>query len=219
MKTGRGLLSLILMIVFCGCAFGEEGRAVGDISEVRLDEMDFKEKRKILDRIDEIKDKEKKKRILRKMVDEKDSVLKERVIIELSKTKDRDVMDELIGNLKSTDSVKVIASLEGLVNYSTYTPVGVAVSALLNHKEKNIRWKAVEVCGRARIARCVDGIVSIVKNEKEDEYVVRTAIEALYKIRTKKAVEGLISIRDTTEDKNKKDMCSNVINLIMKEKK
>ncbi|MEM4483822.1 MAG: HEAT repeat domain-containing protein [Candidatus Methanomethylicia archaeon] len=181
--------------------------------------LDFKDKREVLKSIDKINDKNEKKKILRMFSDEKDNVVKEKAIIELSKTKDSDVMDELISNLKSTDTTKVIASLEGLINYSTYTKVQTAISGLLTHKVVNIRWKAVEVCGRAKIDRCVDGIVKLVNNQNEDEYVIRTALETLYNIKTKKAVDSLKNISVNNKNNDIKKMASNLLKLIEKERK
>ncbi len=184
--------------------------------------MDFKEKRVIVERIKkgEIKlDKTEKKKILKKiMKNERDVVVKENAIRELAKTKDNDVLDDLIVNIKSSDEEIALASLASIVEYSTYTKARNAVLDALSSKNEKIRWQAVITCGNMKNTLCVDGLVSIINSEK-DFQVIRSAIEALYKIRNIKAVNSLKNIATNSKDQEIKNMCSNVINLIEKEKK
>lgn len=179
------------------------------------EKVDFKTKREMLENISSREDRKKRKEILRELSKERDDVTKEKAIIELSKTKDIDVMDELINNLKENDQSKGVASLEGLVNYSTYTKAQNAIVGALSHKIKNIRWKAITVCGNIKLAKCVDGLVKIIDNEN-DIYVVQASIEALYKIRTKKAINEIKRISTTHKNSKVREMCSNVLSFINK---
>lgn len=222
------MLKYIITSLFFSISFSQESSNIVndetlssyiDIMESTPTKLDFKKKREILENINKLNNKEKKKKILKELTKEKDEVTKQKAVIELSKTRDSDVLDELIKNIESSDVALAVASLEGLRNYQKNKKAEVAVIKALKNKEKNIRWQAVVVCGEMKIDGCVNGIGGIIKDKDEDIYVIRSAIDSLYKIRTQKAINLLNSFATSDLRQEIKTMCKNVISLINKERK
>jgi len=131
---------------------------------------------------------------LKDLLGDKDARVKAIAASALAKDGDASAYAALSEALDGSDENARQHAIEGMAALKD-TRAAKRLIALLNHENFDTRWKATEALGGFRGGNVVDALLLKAAEETEGVYIRESAVEALFKISDKRAVEGLNALK------------------------
>ena len=161
-------------------------------SESGLADKDFRNRRKALENLGEVKEPWKMD-LLKNSLSDEDPVIREKAARLIGKSKDKAAYKLLVDSLKSSDKDTRLGAIDGLRDLGDKRAAA-PLAALFSHPDRNTRWKAAEALGSLRSDGGVAALQKAAAQDK-DELVRKAAVESLGKIGSQRARTALNALR------------------------
>lgn len=161
-------------------------------AESGLADNDFRNRRKALENLGEVKEPWKMD-LLKKSLSDEDPVIREKAARLIGKSKDKAAYKLLTDSLKSADKDTRLGAIDGLGDLGDKR-AALPLAGLLSHPDRNTRWKTAEVLGSLRSDNGVAALQKAAVAEK-DEFVRKAAVESLGRIGSQKARAALNGLK------------------------
>ncbi|HAN04148.1 MAG TPA: hypothetical protein DCQ25_02610 [Elusimicrobia bacterium] len=186
-------LILLIIIAASTAAFAADAAAQDrGAAESGFADKDFRNRRKALESLGEVKEPWKMD-LLKKSLSDEDPVIREKAARLIGKSKDKAAYKLLTDSLKSSDNDTRLGAIDGLRDLGDKRAAA-PLAALLSHPDRNTRWKAAEALGSLKSDNGVAALQKAAAQDK-DEFVRKAAVESLGKIGSQRARTALNALR------------------------
>jgi len=180
------LINFLTIILFSIFSFAQQKTEASAERKKQLDEINEMKKNKDGDILKKLKEKSK----------HPDPLVRGESVKAIAKSGNKEAYTELSIFLDSEDNNTRYGAIEGMGELKDKRAIPKLIK-LLSHKDMITRWKTAEVLKNFKDDRVVNSLLKTAKDETENVYVRRSAINSIIEIDAKKYIKELKEIENS----------------------